>query len=400
MRHLFSSLRRYRLDPASRTFLVVAFLTGTASSLQVPTLSLYLSNEVGVRPAMVGLFYTANAIAGIVISQALAHRSDHGGDRRRLIIGCCLAGLAGCLLFAFDRHYLLLISLGVILGSFGGTANPQVFALAREHADFTSREANMFNSLMRAQISLAWVVGPPLAFALAIGYGFKTMYLAAGLAFIGCALLVGRSLPPVPRAPAPLERTRGWRDPAILLPFVTSTLMWTCNGMYLIVMPLYVTKALALPARTPGLLMGTAAALEIPAMLIAGYSTRRFGKLAMMRFATLAGVLFYAGIACFNSEAALIALQLGNALFIGIIAGIGMLYFQDLMPDRIGTATTLFATSTRTGSIIAGAIVGAIAEAWGYHAVLYAILLCSFLALFGCWRMREHRRAPRPHNDL
>jgi SET family sugar efflux transporter-like MFS transporter len=385
----YSAPLRRKLDPASWAFLVVAFLTGTASALQVPILSLFLGNELGVRPYMIGLFYTVSAIAGIVVSQVLAHRSDHGGDRRRLIVFCCLAGCLGCLQFAFDRHFALLISAGVLLGSFGGTANPQVFALAREHADYTAREATLFNSIMRAQVSLAWVIGPPLAFALVIGLGFTATYLAAGLAFLACAALVARTLPFIPRTPRANDAGGGWRDPAIRLPFIASTLMWTCNGMYLIVMPLYVTHTLGLPARTPGVLMGTAAGLEIPAMLIAGYSTHRFGKLAMLRVATGAGVLFYAGMALLDSELALITLQLGNAIFIGIIAGTGMLYFQDLMPGRAGTATTLFATSTRTGSIIAGGIAGGIAEAWGFHAVFYAILACSLLAWACSFLMHE-----------
>ena len=52
-----------------------------------------------------------------------------------------------------------------------------MFALAREHADHTGREAVMFSSILRAQVSLAWVIGPPLAYALAMGFGFTVMYL-------------------------------------------------------------------------------------------------------------------------------------------------------------------------------------------------------------------------------
>jgi SET family sugar efflux transporter-like MFS transporter len=46
----------------------------------------------------------------------------------------------------------------------------------------------------------------------------------------------------------------------------------------------------------------------------------------------------------------LLMLQLANALFIGILAGLGMVYFQDLMPGSPGQATTLFTNSIRTGS--------------------------------------------------
>lgn len=46
-------------DFTSTAFLIVAFLTGIAGALQTPTLSLFLTNEVHVRPAMVGFFFTA-----------------------------------------------------------------------------------------------------------------------------------------------------------------------------------------------------------------------------------------------------------------------------------------------------------------------------------------------------
>ncbi|GGP24945.1 MFS transporter [Silvimonas amylolytica] len=393
MRALTALYYRQKPDLASAAFLVVAFLTGTAGALQVPTLSLFLSNEVGVRPFLVGTFYTVSAIIGILISQWLAHHSDKGINRRMLIVWCCLLGALGCVLFAFDRHYLLLITVGVVLGSFGGTGNPQVFALAREHADHSGREAVMFNSIMRAQISLAWVIGPPLAFALAIGYGFPAMYLGASAAFLGCALIVWKVLPDLPprkhHAASHAPRVSWWRDPQVRLLFIGCTLMWTCNSMYLITMPLYITRDLGLPERTVGILMGTAAALEIPAMLIAGYYTRRFGKRSMMRFATGAGVLFYICMTLISNEYAMIAMQLLNAIFIGIIAGIGMLYFQDVMPGQIGMATTLFATSTRTGSVVAGAVAGSVAELWGYHAVFYVAVLSVCTALVCCFRMKD-----------
>ncbi|MCL6408949.1 MFS transporter, partial [Dickeya dadantii] len=81
---------RRPLDLTSSAFLVIAFLTGTAGALQLPTLSLFLSSEVQVRPFLVGMFYTGSAVIGIVVSQMLATRSDRQGDRKSLIFVCCL----------------------------------------------------------------------------------------------------------------------------------------------------------------------------------------------------------------------------------------------------------------------------------------------------------------------
>ena len=71
-------------------FLLIAFLTGIASAFQTPTLSLYLSQEIQVSPFFVGLFYSVNAIIGIILSQILAKYSDKQDDRRKVMIICCL----------------------------------------------------------------------------------------------------------------------------------------------------------------------------------------------------------------------------------------------------------------------------------------------------------------------
>lgn len=375
-----------RMNGVYAAFMLVAFMMGVAGALQAPTLSLFLSREVGAQPFWIGLFYTVNAIAGIGVSLWLAKRSDSQGDRRKLIIFCCLMAIGNALLFAFNRHYLTLITCGVLLASLANTAMPQLFALAREYADNSAREVVMFSSVMRAQLSLAWVIGPPLAFMLALNYGFTVMFSIAAGIFTLSLVLIAFMLPSVARVELPSENALsmqgGWQDSNVRVLFVASTLMWTCNTMYIIDMPLWISSELGLPDKLAGFLMGTAAGLEIPAMILAGYYVKRYGKRRMMVIAVAAGVLFYTGLIFFHSRMALMTLQLFNAVFIGIVAGIGMLWFQDLMPGRAGAATTLFTNSISTGVILAGVIQGAIAQSWGHFAVYWVIAVISVVALF------------------
>ncbi|SRH16808.1 sugar efflux transporter SetB [Shigella flexneri] len=361
-------------DLTSTAFLIVAFLTGIAGALQTPTLSIFLTDEVHARPAMVGFFFTGSAVIGILVSQFLAGRSDKRGDRKSLIVFCCLLGVLACTLFAWNRNYFVLLFVGVFLSSFGSTANPQMFALAREHADKTGREAVMFSSFLRAQVSLAWVIGPPLAYALAMGFSFTVMYLSAAVAFIVCGVMVWLFLPSMqkelPLATGTVEAPRRNRRDTLLL-FVICTLMWGSNSLYIINMPLFIINELHLPEKLAGVMMGTAAGLEIPTMLIAGYFAKRLGKRFLMRVAAVGGVCFYAGMLMAHSPAILLGLQLLNAIFIGILGGIGMLYFQDLMPGQAGSATTLYTNTSRVGWIIAGSVAGIVAEIWNYHAVFW-----------------------------
>lgn len=343
-----------RMNGVYAAFMLVAFMMGVAGALQAPTLSLFLSREVGAQPFWIGLFYTVNTIAGIGVSLWLAKRSDSQGDRRKLIIFCCLMAIGNAPLFAFNRHYLTLITCGVLLASLANTAMPQLFALAREYEDNSAREVVMFS-------------------------------IAAGI-FTLSLVLIAFMLPSVARVELPSENAlsmqSGWQDSNVRMLFVASTLMWTCNTMYIIDMPLWISSELGLPDKLAGFLMGTAAGLEIPAMILAGYYVKRYGKRRMMVIAVAAGVLFYTGLIFFHSRMALMTLQLFNAVFIGIVAGIGMLWFQDLMPGRAGAATTLFTNSISTGVILAGVIQGAIAQSWGHFAVYWVIAVISVVALF------------------
>ncbi|EGI6810396.1 sugar efflux transporter SetB [Escherichia coli] len=379
-------------DLTSTAFLIVAFLTGIAGALQTPTLSIFLTDEVHARPAMVGFFFTGSAVIGILVSQFLAGRSDKRGDRKSLIVFCCLLGVLACTLFAWNRNYFVLLFIGVFLSSFGSTANPQMFALAREHADKTGREAVMFSSFLRAQVSLAWVIGPPLAYALAMGFSFTVMYLSAAVAFIVCGVMVWLFLPSmqkeVPLATDTVEAPRRNRRDTLLL-FVICTLMWGSNSLYIINMPLFIINELHLPEKLAGVMMGTAAGLEIPTMLIAGYFAKRLGKRFLMRVAAVGGVCFYAGMLMAHSPVILLGLQLLNAIFIGILGGIGMLYFQDLMPGQAGSATTLYTNTSRVGWIIAGSVAGIVAEIWNYHAVFWFAMVMIIATLFCLLRIKD-----------
>lgn len=379
-------------DLTSTAFLIVAFLTGIAGALQTPTLSIFLTDEVHARPAMVGFFFTGSAVIGILVSQFLAGRSDKRGDRKSLIVFCCLLGVLACTLFAWNRNYFVLLFVGVFLSSFSSTANPQMFALAREHADKTGREAVMFSSFLRAQVSLAWVIGPPLAYALAMGFSFTVMYLSAAVAFIVCGVMVWLFLPSMqkelPLATGTVEAPRRNRRDTLLL-FVICTLMWGSNSLYIINMPLFIINELHLPEKLAGVMMGTAAGLEIPTMLIAGYFAKRLGKRFLMRVAAVGGVCFYAGMLMAHSPVILLGLQLLNAIFIGILGGIGMLYFQDLMPGQAGSATTLYTNTSRVGWIIAGSVAGIVAEIWNYHAVFWFAMVMIIATLFCLLRIKD-----------
>ena len=201
------------------------------------------------------------------------------------------------------------------------------------------------------------------------------MYLAGAAAFVLCGLLVWKQLPSMPKTAA----TNAPRRTAAAPPRFAAAVRRLHPD---------VDRQQHVPDQHAAVRGARAAAAGAAGRDIDGrrrragdpdHAARRSGGEALRQTppdarAVVAGVLFYCGLLFITGSWQLIALQLLNAAFIGVLAGIGMLYFQDLMPGRAGAATTLFTNTTRVGWIIAGSIAGAVAEIWNYHAVFYAAL--------------------------
>lgn len=379
-------------------FLVTTFIVGIAGALQSPTLSRFLTFEVNVNSRLVGLFFSVNALASIVGSFLLAKYSDKKGDRRYIVIFCCLMGIANSITFAFTRHYLVLITLGVLFAALSSAAMPQIFALAREYAVKTGRNVVAFNSLIRAQLSLAWVFGPPISFGLAINFGFTAMYLTGMSMFMVAMLFVAVFLPSVEKNPtsqlnneAELQAANQplWKNTNVLCLLLSTVFMWTANMMYIIDMPIYVDVVLHLSDSLPGVLMGLAAGIEIPVMLIAGYLVPHLGKRNLFFIAIVCGLIFYFGMIFCTGKYALLALQLFNALFIGIVANIGIIYFQDLLPTRMGVASTLFNNGVIFSIIIAGMLQGFVSEAYGHEVIYWIALVMVAISLLFCTLVKD-----------
>ena len=386
------------------SFLVAAFIIGIAGALQAPTLSRYLAEDVKVNPYQVGLFYSINAVAGIVISFLLAQYSDNKGVRRNIILFCCLMGIGNCITFAFSRQYFILVTVGIFFSAFTSAAMPQIFASAREYTDKTGRNVVVFNGILRAQLSLAWVIGPPLSFALAVNYGFTIMYLSAAAMFFVAMLIVFLCFPVIKRPASVTKKQESkekiFNNPNVILLFIASISMGTANMMYLIDMPLYIDDILPGSPSLPGHLMGIAAAIEIPAMLIASMLVPRFGNKNLICFAVICGIIFYIGMVSTQNEWMLIGLQFFNGLFIGIIASIGLIYFQDLLPKRTGVASTLFNNCISCSIILAGMLQGVISANFGHQSIYTISLAMVILSFILCLVIQPLPSAIKSHSKV
>jgi SET family sugar efflux transporter-like MFS transporter len=76
----------------------------------------------------------------------------------------------------------------------------------------------------------------------------------------------------------------------------------------------------------------------------------------------------------------LLALQLLNAAFFAVVAGVGLPLFQEIIP-RPGLASGLYTNTRRLGAIVSGPIIALGSLAIGYRAVFAACAVLTGLAL-------------------
>lgn len=367
---------KFWLQPTILRLLALCLLLGTAGASVFPVLSTHLASNLGIQPLWIGVFFGANTLAGIGVSLWLARRSDAGMSRMRILVIAVSISMVGSVGLGYLQWYPALLVAGMVWFGLSSTAQPQLFALAREQVD--DRQAALFQSVLRATISMSWIAGPPLAYLLFEVIGFRHLMLVTAGLFALCLLL----LPGLKDARlAPAAQTVSVTDPRILGLTLVIVCLFAANSMYVVYMPIYVRDVLGLISIAPGLLMGLAAGLEIPIMIGAGAQAYRWSLFSPLKVAAGCGVLFYTGVWWFDSFSAMLALQIFNAGLVGLAAGLGISIFQTLMKDRLGMASTLYTNAIKIGSLAGSTLGGVIAQLGGFDWVFIACALLSLLAL-------------------
>ncbi|WP_019584844.1 sugar efflux transporter [Deinococcus apachensis] len=367
----------------------VLFL-GLATSLAFPYMALFGVNQVHMTPLQLGIFLTVNAVSGVLISTGLARLSDRLPDRKPLVFLTLGAAMVGYSLLSVARSYPALLLIGPVFLGTGAAAFPQVFAFARaQFVGVAGALPDRAITVLRSIFSLAWVVGPGVGALVLARLDFRGLFLLAA----GCFVLAVLPILRVPRAPVEAPAPPSPADPqeetAARQPFFRPALAFVLYGMSMSMgmsmFPLFITKVLHGTDSQVGFLVGLCALLEIPFML-AFAVTRRLPPLArMVKYALALFALHFALVYLSQGMPLLVVTQAVRAAVLAVTAGLGMAYFQELMPGRIGAATTLFANTTNVGSMLAGIVSGACAQLFGYRAVF---LLCGLLTL-GAWLVMQ-----------
>ncbi|MCA3913761.1 sugar efflux transporter [Vibrio vulnificus] len=375
-------------DRTAILFVITATIIGLCGAFFYPLTSLFLVEQLNASPMMLSLYMVVAVISSVSVSQVIAGKSDRGWQRKTILLISVSCQLVTVLSFIFIRDYWIAIAVVALLGSISGAAFGQLFALGREYGDKYVTDSASFVSTMRAGIAIAWVFGPPLAFLLKAAYGFEASFTVAAIVIALSILVIFRGIPNVERnlrvEKEPSRANGGWVssvNPLVFIYCLIIVLAFAANNLYIVSMPLYLSQELKVDANWLGVLFGVAALCEIPVMLWAGKLARRWSALSIMKVGIASGVLFYSVMLVATNYTHLIVAQILNGIFIGTCATLGMVVMQDMMKDKLGTASTLFSNMLQLSMLVSSLSVGIVGELFNYYSSFYVSLLGVSLAL-------------------
>ena len=366
----------------SLLFLVLSALTGLINAFINPIMSYYLVEGLHTPPVYIGVYTVTVTLSGLILSQWLGKLADMGVSSRVMYIIATACIAFTMLVFIVVPSFWWILAAGVLFMSVGSAAMPQMLTLGRQWAGSADINIVQFNSLVRAAISLAWILGPPLAFSLVAWFGFSGSFFGAAIVALISVAFVWKVIPEQHRKSKSKDVSEEQAAPLsfwILGAAVAFGMLG--NLMYSSALPLYTLNELKLPSHVPGLLMGLVAALEIPIMLLAGRLAGYFSKGALMSASFGFGMVFYIGIFNATEIWQFVALQFVNAIFYGLFAGVGLTLMQDQLPKRIGFTSAFYSNAMKIGMMAGTAGTGLIGQFFSFQHAMLGALLAAFLGL-------------------
>ncbi len=390
---------------------VATLMLGVALSFSMPYLSLFGVEEAAMSPMRLGVFMTVVSASGVFASSAVGRWSDRHRRYRAPLIASLVVAAVGYASLSFLRGFAELMIVGLVLLGPGSASLSQIFSFGRAALGIQDPAQDEFASAaLRTLLSVAWVFGPAIGALILAQAGFKGLFAFAAASFAASALIAWR----ITEARGDAERKRNLhddevsaqhREPAerrtehlsiknsgpvsqpvleahtrktIARVLVALTLIGLAANATMILLPLYMIRALHGTRLMVSAALGAGALLEIPMMLWLGAKSSRLRKSRWLTASAAVHAVYFVALAILSEPLLVVPLQVLPASVVAITSCLGMTYIQDLMPGETGAATARFFNAWRIGAILSGVMSGMIVGAFGYRT---AFLLCAALAL-------------------
>ncbi|WJP98236.1 sugar efflux transporter [Macrococcus bovicus] len=379
-----------------KLFLLDMILLGMALAITVPFFILYATQELGMTRGMYGIMMALFALAGFLVNTIVARFSDKADFKRKYMILFSLS--MSCIAFSsyfFVQTPVIFIMMYVFFAGMGAPAMPQLYASARESINESAsvKHAAFANTVLRSMFSFGFLFGPLVGTVLLKQFGYAGLFGGTILCYLTALLTIIIFYKEVEKKE--VVREAGYvepvtpnllRDMFLLIPFLAFVFLHVGQWMYTLNMPLFVTEYLHAKEANVGYLASLCAGLEVPFMIILGIMSAKMETRTLLMIGAVLGGGYYFSIGIFDNVVAMLIGQIGLAFFLAILLGLGISYFQDILPDFPGYASTLFSNAMIVGQLVGNLLGGFMSDIVGLSNVFFVsasfVLLAFVLLIF------------------
>jgi MFS family permease len=353
-------------NPSIRVGALAILFFGFSNAATAPYQAVIGIRELGLSDGIYSLLMLVAAVINVSASVLMGIVADRLGEYRKPMLCIALFGISGYFLVYLAANAPAFIAAKLILLPIFGAMNSLIFAHVRADAkDLSPNEMISVNSIMRATISLSWVLVPGIVgIFLAASNNMLSAFLLSGIFATVCFLLVAVYLP---KTATPVVRNGEGRyglmaslgeicAPRVLLRVISIALI--CSMLHLndFVRALVITGPARGTVTDIGIVVGIVAGLEIVFIIMWGMVERRLAQ--TITLAT--GAIVYAVYLVLQGFATapwhIYAQTVISGLGAAAIISIPITYLQNLIADRPGLGSSLIAVniflSAGVGSLV------------------------------------------------
>lgn len=352
--------------------------------------TVYLIDTAAITPLLTGLYVSGATLLGIVITVLVRHRLGTIEPKTSIpiilflqITSVICVGLA-----AFSAYYL--IPAAIFLAG-AQLIIPALFVFDAKYGQSQQGNSNKGAYGIRIVMSLSWIVGPPLSFALySVGQYRLVGSAVAMLMIVGCLNLLRRgeqSRSPEP-ALAPVVPAGDGLPPFWFL-FLVMITVTSANSLHSIVLPLYLLNVLGTELYFPGAVIATAALVEVAVIAVLQRYDGRVREEFLLWFALVIGLIYFVTIGLIQDEFLIVLAQVLYGVHFALATTVCLPLLGRALTGAVSNVAAQFMNVIKVGALIGSGLFAVSAGRFGYLTLLTTVCSCLVAVglLAGIWRL-------------
>ena len=371
--------------PTLRLIGVALLLLGALNASIYPYQSLIGIEKIGLSEPAFALVMVLTSAVAVTSSVFFGIAGDQRGQRRRIALIAALCSMVAlAMMLALPGPITFIVAHGILL-PIASSLYGQFFALARlaSPADNSSRDAIL--GTIRAAMSISFLAMLIFwTFAFGGGADVMAIYFSAGLASLGLLILIWYGWPHDGATawadqPSGLNMQQAFREigqPHVMLRLLLLGAISAAGVLYFVLISLVFETSAVRDAGDVALYVGLVAGWEVPCLLLMPRLVARMSRSTAIACGTGLYVLHLIGLPLLCDTPWIWAMTLVAGVGGTAIISLPILYYQDMLVGRPGTAGAMLALQKLVADVLAAAAFGFGTAIGGYTtvAVIGAIL--------------------------